>query len=83
MFFNVVFLKISQISQESICVGFLFLSKVAAHKACNFIKKRLQHRCFPLKFAKLLRTPFLTEHLRWLLLILKKFRKVLISIRVP
>ena len=34
----------------------------------NFIKKRLQHRCFPVKFAKFLRTPFLTEHLQWLLL---------------
>ena len=26
-------------------------------KACNFIKKKLQHRCFPAKFAKYLRTP--------------------------
>ena len=32
--------------------------------ACNFIK----NRCFPVKFAKFLRTPFFTEHLRWLLL---------------
>ena len=31
-------------------------------------KKRLQHSCFPVKFAKFLRTTFLTEHLRWLLL---------------
>ena len=36
--------------------------------ACNFIKKRLWHRCFPVNFAKFLRTPFFTEHLRWLLL---------------
>ena len=28
-------------------------------QACNFIKKRLQHRCFPMKFTKSLRTPFL------------------------
>ena len=28
----------------------------------------LWHRCFPVNFAKFLRTPFLTEHLRWLLL---------------
>ena len=33
-----------------------------------FYKKRLQHRCFSVKFAKFLRTPFLTEHLWWLLL---------------
>ena len=25
-------------------------------QACNFIKKRLQHWCFPVKFAKFLRT---------------------------
>ena len=30
--------------------------------------KRLQHRCFPMKIAKFLRTPFFTEHLQWLLL---------------
>ena len=27
-----------------------------------FIKRRLQHRCFPVKFAKFLRTPFFREH---------------------
>ena len=27
-------------------------------QACNFIKKRLHHTCFPVKFAKFLRTPF-------------------------
>ena len=27
-------------------------------KACDFIKKRLQHSCFPMKFVKSLRTPF-------------------------
>ena len=31
--------------------------------ASNFIKKRLQHRCFPVKFKKFLRTSFYTEHL--------------------
>ena len=38
-------------------------------KACNFTKKRLEHRCFPVKIAKFLRTPFFTELLLpWLLL---------------
>ena len=32
------------------------------------IKKRLQHRCFPVKFTKFLRTPFCIELLQWLLL---------------
>ena len=31
-------------------------------------KKSLWHRCFPVSFAKFLRTPFFIEHLRWLLL---------------
>ena len=35
---------------------------------CNFIKKRLQHQGFPVKFAKVLRIPFFKEHLWWLLL---------------
>ena len=43
-------------------------NKVAGLKACNFIKKRLQHRCFPVNIAKFLRTSFFTEYLRWLLL---------------
>ena len=40
-------LEILQILQESSCVEGL--------KASNFIKKKLQHICFPVKFAKLLR----------------------------
>ena len=32
------------------------------------LQKTLWHRCFPVNFAKFLRTPFFTEHLWWLLL---------------
>ena len=53
-----VFLEISQNSQENTCAR------------VSFLIKRLWHRCFPMNFAKFLRTPFLTEHLRWLLLTL-------------
>ena len=35
----------------------LFFNKVM--EACNLLKKRLSHRCFPVNFAKFLRTPFL------------------------
>ena len=35
----------------------LFLKKFAGN-ACNFTKKRLWHRCFPVNFSKFLRTPF-------------------------
>ena len=41
-----------------LCWMFLF-NKVAGLKACNFIKKRLQHKCFSVKFAKSLRASFL------------------------
>ena len=30
---------------------------VLIHSVKNFVKKRLQHRCFPVKLAKFLRTP--------------------------
>ena len=39
-----------------------------AGQACNFIKTRLPHRCFAVKFAKCLRIPFFTQQLRRLLL---------------
>ena len=45
-------------------------------EACNLIKKETLHRCFPVNFAKFLRTHFLTEHLRWLLLRARKFVSV-------
>ena len=37
-------------------------------KICNFNKKRLQHRCFPVNILKFLRTAFFMEHL-WCLLL--------------
>ena len=45
----------------------IFLIKLQA-LACNFIKKRLQHRFFSVKFAKLLRTPILKKICERLLL---------------
>ena len=45
----------------------LFFNKVA--QAYNVIKKRLQHRCFPVKFAKFLRTPMLKNICKRLVLI--------------
>ena len=43
-------------------------NKVAGLQACNFIKKRLQHKCFPANVAKILRTAFSIEQHHWLLL---------------
>ena len=34
---------------------FFSLDKAAYYQACNLIKKRLQHRCFTVNFAKLLK----------------------------
>ena len=36
----------------------LFFNKVAGHRPATLLKKRLWHRCFPVNFAKFLRTPF-------------------------
>ena len=46
----------------------LFFNKVAGLRPATLLKKRLLHSCFPVNFAKLLRTLFMTEHLWWLLL---------------
>ena len=53
-----MFLKISQISLETPVLESLF-NKVVGLLTYNFVKKRLQHRCFPVKFEKFLRTPIL------------------------
>ena len=43
-------------------------NKIAVLQACNFIKQRLQHRCFPVRFANILRTPILKNIWKRLLL---------------
>ena len=50
-------------------------------KACNSVKKRLQHKCFSVKFPKFLKTLFLIQHLQWLLLTYAKSFLVLFIIR--
>ena len=62
-----VLLEMSQNSQGNTCAS-LFFNKVADLKSATLLKKRLWDRCFPVNFAKFLRTPFLIEHLLWLLL---------------
>ena len=54
---KLVFLKISQYLQETPVLESL-ANKVADLKACNFIKKILQHRCFHANIGKFLRIPF-------------------------
>ena len=64
-----VFLEILQHSQENTCARISFFNKFADLRPATLLKKRLWHRCFTVNSTKFLRTPFLTEHLRWLLLI--------------
>ena len=47
----------------------LFFNKVAGLRPATLLKKSLWHRCFPVNFAKFLRTPFYKENLWWRLLI--------------
>ena len=70
VFCKKMFLEISQNSQESTCTRAYFLKKLQARglRPATLLKNRLWHKCFSVNFAKFLRTPFLTEHLRWLLL---------------
>ena len=43
-------------------------AKLTGKHLCQSLSKiRFWHMCFPVNFAKFLRTPFLTERLRWLL----------------
>ena len=55
--------KFRNISRETPVLESLFFLQ-----ACKFIKRRLQHMCFPVNIEKFLRTSFFTKRLRWLLL---------------
>ena len=62
MFFKIVVLK-----------NFANFTGKHLSRNCNFIKERLQHRCFPVNFAKFLRAPLFTEHLHWLIMTVSGF----------
>ena len=51
----------------------LFLNKVAGLRPATLLKKRLWHRCFPVNFAKFLRTPFLQNTSGRLLLYVSQY----------
>ena len=61
----------AKFTREHLCQS-LFLSNVAGLRSVTLLKKRLWHKCFPVDFAKSPRAPFLTEHLRWQLLVIPK-----------
>ena len=66
-------LEIPQNSQENICARVPFIIKLQA-LAFNFIKKETLTKVFSCEITKFLRTPFVTEQLRWLLLLLRPLK---------
>ena len=64
-----VFLEISQNLQKNTCD--FKETEASCLRPATLFKKGLWHRCFPVNFVKFLKTPFLTEHLWWLLLSIK------------
>ena len=55
MFFKIAVLKnFANFAGKHLC--WVAFNRAACQKACNFIKKRSQHRCFPVKFTKFIRT---------------------------
>ena len=50
--------KFRKFTGKHLCKS-LFFNKVACLKPTTLLKRRLWHRCFPVNFAKFLRTPFL------------------------
>ena len=62
-----MFLEISQKSQKNTCARVSLLIKLQARALQLYYKREPWHRCFPVNFA--IFTPFLTEHLWWLLLV--------------
>ena len=67
-----VLLKEAVARRRSVKKVFLEISQNSQENTATLFKKRLWHRCFPVNFMKFLRTPFLAEHLRWVLLYLFK-----------
>ena len=65
-----VFRNFAKFTGKRLCQS-LFFDKIAGFRSSVLLKKILWHRCFPVNFVKFFRTPFLTEHLRWLLLFFK------------
>ena len=59
MFFKKGVLKnFVKLTGKHLCCS-LFFNKAAGLRTTTLLRKRLWHRCFPVNFAKFLRTPFL------------------------
>ena len=58
-----LFLKILRYPQETPVLESLF-KKVACLETCIFIKKRPQHKCFPVSITEFLRVTYFEKHLQ-------------------
>ena len=68
MFFKIgVIINFLIFTRKYLCWS-LFLIKLQDWWPATLLKKRPQHRCFPVNITKCLRIAFFMEHLRWLLL---------------
>ena len=67
LFEKVVLKSLAKVTGKQLCQS-LFFNKVVDLRTAILLIKRLGHRCFPVSFAKFLRTAFLIEHLWQLLL---------------
>ena len=68
MFFKII----ANFTGNHLCQSLLWQS--CRPQKCKLIKKRLQHRLFPVKIAEILRSPCFTEHLQRLLLKVSGFQ---------
>ena len=75
MFCKKVYRNFAKFTGKHLCQS-LFFNKVAGLRPTTLLKRRpatlskerIWHSCFPVNFEKFLRTPFVSEHLLWLLL---------------
>ena len=58
MFFKMGVLKIPNIHRKTLVLESLFNKILINLQVCNFIKKRLQRRCFHVNIAKFLKSKF-------------------------
>ena len=79
-----VFRNFAKFTEKHLCQSLIF-NKFAGLRPATLLKKRLWHRYFSVNFAKFLRTPFLTQHLQWLLLhgdVLLMYQQIYMSVAI-
>ena len=57
----------AKFTEKHLCQSHFF-NNVVVLRPATLLKRRFWHRCFPVSFAKFLRTSFFIEHPWWLLL---------------